>query len=302
MASFFTLPPLPAPITLLTAETELNNIALNIFPGIHKEITIDNPAPRTVRFSTPTFNHSTGPPSDSPSSDSPSSNPRSLSPQDSLSEPEPSSEQELAPGVFSLDQPKDAQLEEVVIPKPPGEAGRPGHGGYTLATTLGWVSGRFESFRDIVHELVDEHLDLSKSYQSQRLSSLSLVHKQKPSCPLPAPALPFPFPLPLPLPLPLAVPFPLPFTPLVVPFQLEYTLEFTLTLTLPSFPFTIPYLPLPLPLALSHRCPSSHPHSFPIALSVSRYHSHSHSISFRSQQPHASELQASLQYIRDTRY
>ncbi|KAJ3504451.1 hypothetical protein NLJ89_g7926 [Agrocybe chaxingu] len=64
-----------------------------------------------------------------------------------------------------------------LIPKPSGEAGRPGRGGYALKEVLGWDERQYQAFVKFVTKLVNEHLDKSKCYSSQSLQELTLARK-----------------------------------------------------------------------------------------------------------------------------
>ncbi|KAF4582615.1 hypothetical protein EYR40_002538 [Pleurotus pulmonarius] len=52
-----------------------------------------------------------------------------------------------------------------MIEKPPGEAGRPGRGGYNLEKTLGWDSKTLAA--EYVHSCCDERLEIATSYNNQ---------------------------------------------------------------------------------------------------------------------------------------
>ncbi|KAF8550533.1 hypothetical protein OG21DRAFT_1468594 [Imleria badia] len=53
------------------------------------------------------------------------------------------------------------------IPKPQGEPGRPGRGGYNLETTLSWNHTAYVKFKKVTHRLIDEHLDTTKCASAQ---------------------------------------------------------------------------------------------------------------------------------------
>ncbi|KAI0766262.1 hypothetical protein BC629DRAFT_1596420 [Irpex lacteus] len=61
------------------------------------------------------------------------------------------------------------------IPKPSGEAGRPGRGGYNLKDTLGWAVNDFEDLKRKVDRLIYKHLDPKKSFVKQRQVDLAQV-------------------------------------------------------------------------------------------------------------------------------
>ena len=87
--------------------------------------------------------------------------------------------------------------EDNKIGKPPGEAGRPGRGGYNLRVALGWAADDHKKLlvcifithfvshnanvdidlQDFVDWKVDKCLDYKQSYMSQKPSSLGLVNQ-----------------------------------------------------------------------------------------------------------------------------
>ncbi|KAJ3507462.1 hypothetical protein NLJ89_g6293 [Agrocybe chaxingu] len=81
---------------------------------------------------------------------------------------------ELDPDLTEED---DGTEDSDLIPKPPGEAGRPGRGGYALKEVLGWDERQYQAFAKYMTRLVNEHLDSSKCYSSQSLQTLTLVRQ-----------------------------------------------------------------------------------------------------------------------------
>ncbi|KAM6490438.1 hypothetical protein JOM56_014111 [Amanita muscaria] len=61
------------------------------------------------------------------------------------------------------------------IPKPPGEAGRPGCGGFKLEDALDWPKDLFTSVQKCAHDLVAELLDDTKSYNKQPTYKLDRI-------------------------------------------------------------------------------------------------------------------------------
>ncbi|KAG1901303.1 uncharacterized protein F5891DRAFT_1187578 [Suillus fuscotomentosus] len=57
--------------------------------------------------------------------------------------------------------------EDSKIPKPAGEPGRPGRGGYTLREALDWSPKAYTKFKNSMHHLIEEHLDTTKCASSQ---------------------------------------------------------------------------------------------------------------------------------------
>ncbi|KAG1789905.1 uncharacterized protein HD556DRAFT_1446693 [Suillus plorans] len=57
--------------------------------------------------------------------------------------------------------------EDSKIPKPTGEPGRPGRGGYTLYEALDWNPKAYAKFKKHMHRLIDDHLDTAKCASAQ---------------------------------------------------------------------------------------------------------------------------------------
>lgn len=122
---------LPPPLPLLTAQTDLVD---GLLRPLH--LTNAEPLPRsgTAQATTSahpcltkvTLNHCSLPPSDS--------------------SPDSESESDLSE-LSDLDSPSDSGLDDVKIPKPPGEAGQPGCGGYMLEEALDWDSKSFRKLK-----------------------------------------------------------------------------------------------------------------------------------------------------------
>ncbi|KAG1840234.1 hypothetical protein F4604DRAFT_1940198 [Suillus subluteus] len=63
-----------------------------------------------------------------------------------------------------------------IIPKPAGEPGRPGHGGYTLREALDWNPKAYAKFKKSMHSLIEDHLDMTKCASAQSPMLLEVVH------------------------------------------------------------------------------------------------------------------------------
>ncbi|KAI5999631.1 hypothetical protein EDD15DRAFT_2193672 [Pisolithus albus] len=61
------------------------------------------------------------------------------------------------------------------IPKPSGEAGRPGRGGYNLEDQLGWGEDGFKSLKRFVNKAIKKHLDTTKCRSQQDRQALDTV-------------------------------------------------------------------------------------------------------------------------------
>ncbi|KAI6160494.1 hypothetical protein EDD17DRAFT_1760883 [Pisolithus thermaeus] len=60
------------------------------------------------------------------------------------------------------------------IPKPSGEAGQPGHGGYNLEDQLGWGEDGFKNLK-FVNKAIKKHLDTTKCRSQQDRQALDIV-------------------------------------------------------------------------------------------------------------------------------
>ncbi|KAI6146003.1 hypothetical protein BKA82DRAFT_33601 [Pisolithus tinctorius] len=63
-------------------------------------------------------------------------------------------------------------------PKPTGEPGRPGRGGYTLEIALDWNHKTYVKFKKLIFHLIDEHLDVTKCASAQNPTLLRLVRNK----------------------------------------------------------------------------------------------------------------------------
>ncbi|KAF8576076.1 hypothetical protein K439DRAFT_1623128 [Ramaria rubella] len=92
----------------------------------------------------------------------PTGNPESEGDKESTDESDLSSESE-------------AESDSEKIPKPIGEPGRPGRGGYNLEEAINWDMLRFKKLKKCIHRLVANHLDLTKSFANQSTHLLGIV-------------------------------------------------------------------------------------------------------------------------------
>lgn len=65
-----------------------------------------------------------------------------------------------------------------LIPKPPGEAGRPTRGGYTLEIALNWRDGEYETVRKHIKKLINGHFDVTKTFRFQDERMIEVVCKK----------------------------------------------------------------------------------------------------------------------------
>ncbi|KAG2123446.1 hypothetical protein DEU56DRAFT_917409 [Suillus clintonianus] len=65
--------------------------------------------------------------------------------------------------------------EDSKIPKPAGEPGRPGRGGYTLYEALDWNPKMYAKFKKNVHNFIEDHLDMTKCASAQSPALLRVV-------------------------------------------------------------------------------------------------------------------------------
>ncbi|KAG1833608.1 hypothetical protein DFJ58DRAFT_736046 [Suillus subalutaceus] len=66
-------------------------------------------------------------------------------------------------------------LEDLKIPKPAGEFGHPGHGGYTLYEALDWNPKVYAKFKKNMHNFIEDHLDTTKCASAQSPTLLKVV-------------------------------------------------------------------------------------------------------------------------------
>ncbi|KAG1726501.1 uncharacterized protein EDB91DRAFT_1254277 [Suillus paluster] len=65
--------------------------------------------------------------------------------------------------------------EDSKIPKPAGEPGHPGRGGYTLHEALDWNPKAYAKFKRSMHSLIEDHLDTTKCASAQSPTLLDIV-------------------------------------------------------------------------------------------------------------------------------
>ncbi|KAG2102306.1 hypothetical protein BD769DRAFT_1390137 [Suillus cothurnatus] len=65
--------------------------------------------------------------------------------------------------------------EDSKIPKPAGEPGRPGRGGYTLREALDWNPKTYTKFKKYMQKLIENHLDTTKCASAQSAALLKVV-------------------------------------------------------------------------------------------------------------------------------
>ncbi|KAJ4496243.1 hypothetical protein C8J55DRAFT_414311 [Lentinula edodes] len=62
-----------------------------------------------------------------------------------------------------------------LIPKPPGEVGRPNRGGYSLFLVLGWPKKKYDKVKNFINDLVEKHLDCGLPMSEQAREDLKKV-------------------------------------------------------------------------------------------------------------------------------
>ncbi|KAJ4496411.1 hypothetical protein C8J55DRAFT_554137 [Lentinula edodes] len=73
---------------------------------------------------------------------------------------------------------RDDSDDDFLIPKPPGEVGRPGRGGYSLFEVLGWPKKKYDKVKKFVNGLVEDHLDCELPMGEQSAASVKRVRQQ----------------------------------------------------------------------------------------------------------------------------
>ncbi|KAJ3768791.1 hypothetical protein FB446DRAFT_791987 [Lentinula raphanica] len=73
---------------------------------------------------------------------------------------------------------RDSDDDDLLIPKPPGEVGRPNRGGYSLFPVLGWPKKKYDKVKLFINDLVEKHLDCTAPMSDQPLESVKKVRVQ----------------------------------------------------------------------------------------------------------------------------
>ncbi|KAL1941691.1 hypothetical protein VTO73DRAFT_7130 [Trametes versicolor] len=166
----------PRLIPHLIVETNIDDISPDMVPLLLQDIDMTKPLRRTVRVATPPPRRrsvSAGPARSRASSAAPvESHPGSDDDSSVLSsvtdEEDSGSDDEQQPGGEGV----------VKIPKPAGEVGRPNRGGYKLEDALQWNTARMRLFKNLIHKLVDDHLDPTLSMAGQSERRMRLVREE----------------------------------------------------------------------------------------------------------------------------
>ncbi|KAJ3726394.1 hypothetical protein DFJ43DRAFT_1088012 [Lentinula guzmanii] len=73
---------------------------------------------------------------------------------------------------------EDDSDDDFLIPKPPGEVGRPNRGGYSLYPVLGWPKKKYDKVKDFINNLVEEHLNCELPMSAQRRGDIKKVQTE----------------------------------------------------------------------------------------------------------------------------
>ncbi|KAI6136003.1 hypothetical protein F5141DRAFT_1208372 [Pisolithus sp. B1] len=79
-----------------------------------------------------------------------------------------------SPSVSSLSSLESLEPEAKIL-KPPGEAGRPGRGGYNLEEYLKWSDNEMRGLKRVIYAAVKKYLDMMKSRSFQDLNAVKKV-------------------------------------------------------------------------------------------------------------------------------
>ncbi|KAJ3854269.1 hypothetical protein EV368DRAFT_63428 [Lentinula lateritia] len=66
---------------------------------------------------------------------------------------------------------EDDSDDDFLIPKPPGEVGRPGRGGYSLFEVLGWPKKKYDKVKKYINTLVEDHLECELPMSEQSVAN-----------------------------------------------------------------------------------------------------------------------------------
>ncbi|KAJ3928017.1 MAG: hypothetical protein NXY57DRAFT_1041962 [Lentinula lateritia] len=64
------------------------------------------------------------------------------------------------------------------LPRPPGEVGRPGRGGYSLFEVLSWPRKKYDKVKKFINNLVEDHLDCDVPMSEQSTANVRKVRQQ----------------------------------------------------------------------------------------------------------------------------
>ncbi|KAI0677377.1 hypothetical protein C8Q78DRAFT_1065935 [Trametes maxima] len=160
----------PRVVPLLIVETDIAELSPNIVSTLHQDIDMSQPARWTVRVAAL-------PPPAHVAASPPPRRQRSVS-------VGPASTRLRAPSkgpeLRASSKPPEVQENDDVmkIPKPAGEVGRPNRGGYKLEDALQWSAARMRTFKAVINQLVDKHLDATLSLAGQSESRMRLVRSE----------------------------------------------------------------------------------------------------------------------------
>ncbi|TEB38600.1 hypothetical protein FA13DRAFT_1704364 [Coprinellus micaceus] len=82
------------------------------------------------------------------------------------------------PMLSPIDQMSLAAVHEISsakIPKPPGEVGRPGRGGYALKVALNWPEGRYKEAQEACRQYARSKLEIAKPFTQQESEAIKSV-------------------------------------------------------------------------------------------------------------------------------
>ncbi|KAJ3870834.1 hypothetical protein F5051DRAFT_434326 [Lentinula edodes] len=73
---------------------------------------------------------------------------------------------------------EDDSDDDFLIPKPPGEVGRPGRGGYSLFEVLSWPRKKYDKVKKYINKLVEDNLDCELPMSEQRAVNVKKVRDE----------------------------------------------------------------------------------------------------------------------------
>ncbi|KAI0641415.1 hypothetical protein C8Q79DRAFT_919473 [Trametes meyenii] len=163
----------PRVIPLLIVETDIPELSPDVVPTLHQDIDMSQPVRRTLRVAASPPPHHT-PPAPRASSKAPEA--------EGVANDDPDSDCDGGSALSSIPEDEDADEQNhddvMKIPKPAGEVGRPNRGGYKLEDALQWSAARMRTFKAVINQLVDKHLDATLSIAGQSESRMRLVRAE----------------------------------------------------------------------------------------------------------------------------
>ncbi|KIM61351.1 hypothetical protein SCLCIDRAFT_1181808 [Scleroderma citrinum Foug A] len=181
--TFYDMPEPPQPLPMLSSQTEMcyqpkNPVAVSAKEEMaisYLPIAAPTPSGAMVKMQCVTTPRTTNLRATTPRAASPITKP--LRKSVAIDEDGGERSDSPSPSESSLSSLDGGEESSTKIPKPSGEVGRPGRGGYNLEEQMGWGEAGFKRFQRFVRKAVVKHLDQSKCRSLQDCNALEAVNK-----------------------------------------------------------------------------------------------------------------------------